>query len=67
MNSRRQEWFRFLEGKTGMLSIEQRVGVFVVRSLRPSWMDSIIEFLAEDVLPNETKEAEKIRRVVARF
>lgn len=30
-------------------------------------MDSIIEFLANDMLPNEIKEAEKIRRVVARF
>lgn len=30
-------------------------------------MDSIIEFLAEDVLPREVKEAEKVRRVTVRF
>ena len=36
-------------------------------SLGPSCMDPMIEFVAKDVLPNETKEAEKIRKVAARF
>ena len=39
-------------------SIEQRVGISVVSSLGVRWMDPIIEFMAEKVLPNETKEAE---------
>ena len=29
---------------------------------RPSWMDSIIQFLKEDILPEERIEADKIRR-----
>ena len=29
---------------------------------RPSWMDSIIRFLKEDILPEEKIEADKIRR-----
>ena len=49
------------------LSIEQHVGIFIVSSLGLSWMDLIIEFLAKDMLSNETKEAEKIQRVAARF
>ena len=48
-------------------SIKQHVGVFVVTSLGPSWMDLIIEFLANDMLLNEIKDAEKIQRVAARF
>ena len=28
----------------------------------PSWMDSIIQFLKEDILPEEKIEADKIRR-----
>ena len=39
-------------------SIEQRVGISIVSSLGARWMDPIIEFMAEKVLPNETKEAE---------
>ena len=48
-------------------SIKQHVGVSVVTSLGPSWMDLIIEFLANDMLLNEIKDAEKIQRVAARF
>ena len=29
---------------------------------RPSWMDSITQFLKEDILPEEKIEADKIRR-----
>ena len=29
---------------------------------RPSWMDSIIQFLKEDTLPEERTEADKVRR-----
>ena len=30
--------------------------------VRPSWMDSIIQFLKKDILPKERLEAEKVRR-----
>ena len=36
-------------------------------SLGLNWMNPIIEFVAKDVLSNETKEVEKIQRVAARF
>ena len=33
----------------------------------PSWMDSIIQFLKEDILPEEKIEADKIRRKATRY
>ena len=33
----------------------------------PSWMDSIIQFLKEDILPEERIEAEKVRRKATRY
>ena len=33
----------------------------------PSWMDSIVFFLKEDVLPEEKSKAEKVRRKAPRF
>ena len=33
----------------------------------PSWMDSIVLYLREDILPEDKVEAEKIRRKVPRF
>ena len=33
----------------------------------PSWMDPIVSFLKDDVLPEEKSEAEKIRRKAPRF
>ena len=33
----------------------------------PNWMDPIVKFLKDDVLPEEKSEAEKIRRNVTRF
>ena len=33
----------------------------------PSWMDSIIQFLKEDILPEERIEANKIRRKATRY
>ena len=33
----------------------------------PSWMDPIVVFLKEDILPEGKSEAEKIRRSAARF
>ena len=34
---------------------------------RPSWMDSIIQFLREDTLPQERIKADKVRRKATRF
>ena len=33
----------------------------------PSWMDSIIQFLKEDILPEERIEADKVRRKATRY
>ena len=33
----------------------------------PSWMDSIIQFLKEDILPKERIEADKVRRKATRY
>ena len=33
----------------------------------PSWMDSIIQFLKKDTLPEERIEADKVRRKATRF
>ena len=33
----------------------------------PSWMDPVVRFLKDDVLPEEKSEAEKIRRKAPRF
>ena len=35
--------------------------------VRPSWMDPLVLFLKEGVLPNEKREAEKIRRKASQF
>ena len=44
----------------GMVYIhEVRVG--------PSWMDHIVRFLKDDVLPEEKSEAEKIRKIASQF
>ena len=33
----------------------------------PSWMDSIMQFLKEDTLPEERVEADKVRRKATRY
>ena len=43
----------------------KRVEVTAVVTLRPSWMDPIIDFLADDRIPDDEKEANKVRRVAA--
>ncbi|XP_065629678.1 uncharacterized protein LOC136067549 [Quercus suber] len=44
-------------------------GVIQVHQVRagPSWMDPLVKFLKEDILPEEKGEADKIRRKAARF
>ena len=33
----------------------------------PSWMDSIVSFLKEDILPEDKSEADRVRRKTPRF
>ena len=42
------------------------VHVYQVR-VRPSWMNPVILFLREDILPEDKSEADKIQRKVPRF
>ena len=44
-----------------------RVEVTTVTTLGPSWMNPIIDFLADDRILDDEKEANKIRRVAARY
>ena len=48
------------EGKREMVHVHQiRVG--------PNWMDPIVLFLKEDILPEDKSEADKVRRKAPRF
>ena len=49
------------------LSIDAMIGVAVVSAPRPCWMDPIINFLAEDQVLDDEKEANMVRRVTARY
>ena len=42
------------------------VDVAMISMTGPCWMDPIIDFLAEDRVSDDEKEANKIRRMVAR-
>ena len=42
-------------------SINSGVGVSLVTIVKPCWMDLIINFLAEDGVPADDKEAKKVR------
>ena len=48
-------------------SINVVIGVLMVAMLEPCWMDPIINFLAEDWVPNDEKEAIRVRQVVSRY
>ena len=43
------------------------VGVAVISTTEPCWMDLNIDFLAEDQIPDDEKEANRVRRVAARY
>ena len=45
------------------LSKERQLNVSVVSVTSLSWMDSIITFLFDGVLPSEVKEVEKLQRI----
>ena len=42
------------------------VDVAIISMTGPCWMDPIIDFLAEDRVSDDEKEANKIRRMAAR-
>ena len=48
-------------------SISVGAGVSLVATVGPCWMDPIIKFLAEDQMPDNEKEAEKVCRIAARY
>ena len=39
----------------------------MISATKPCWMDPIIDFLAEDRVTDDEKEANKIRRMVVRY
>ena len=41
------------------------VGIVVISTTEPCWVDPIIDFLAEDRVPDNEKEANRVRRVAA--
>ena len=43
------------------------VGVVVISTTDPCWMNSIIDFLVEDRVPDNEKKANRVRRVAARY
>ena len=49
------------------LSIYTAIGVAVVSTSVPCWMDPIMNYLTKDQVPDDEKEANWVRRVAARF
>ena len=47
--------------------ISTEVDIAMISTTRPYWMDPIIDFLAEDRVPDDEKEAKKIRRVASQY
>ena len=41
------------------------VGVTVILTTGPCWMDPIIDFLAEDRVPDDEKEANRVRQIAS--
>jgi len=48
-------------------SINAGVGVSLVTTVELRWMDPIIEFLTEDRVPTNEKEAEKVHRTTTQY
>ena len=44
-----------------------RIGVTAVSIAEPCWMDPIIDFLAEDRVLDDEKEANRVCRIVSRY
>ena len=49
------------------INIAVGVGVAVILTTEPCWMDTIIDFLVEDRVPDDEKEANRVRRVAAQY
>ena len=49
------------------LSIYTAIGVAVVSTSEPCWMDPIMNYLTKDQVPDDEKEANWVRRVAARY
>ena len=45
---------------------EEKVLIHQIR-VGPSWMDPIVLFLKDDILPEEKKEADKVRKKASQF
>jgi len=43
------------------------VGVAMILLTERCWMDPIIDFLAKDRVPNDEKEANRVRQIAARY
>ena len=48
-------------------SINAGVGVSLITTAKPCWMDPIIDFLVEDRVPADEKKAKKVCRVATRY
>ena len=44
-----------------------RVGVIVISTIGPCWMDPIIDFLVEDRVLDDKKEANRFHRIASRY
>ena len=44
-----------------------RISVIVVSTAEPYWMDPIVDFLAEDHIPDDEKEASKVCQIAFRY
>ena len=43
------------------------VDIAMILAIGPCWIDPIIDFLAEDRVPDDEKEANRVRQVAARY
>ena len=48
-------------------SIGATIGVAVVSMSGPCWMDLIVNFLAKDQVPDDEKEANRVRQVATQY
>ena len=44
-----------------------RISVIVVLTAEPYWMDPIVDFLAKDHIPDDEKEASKVRQIAFQY
>ena len=44
-----------------------RISIIVVSTAEPYWMDPIVDFLAKDHIPDDEKEASKVRQIAFRY